>query len=320
MAPRTKAEVKHCREGECLRSEEMLTDAAGAAIRQFLRKLKRELHLASLTAASISEGDIGPTAFNALLEPGRILGWWQEAVNEELIPQLTQVWREGYTNETAISSGLDALPEFIASVKDRLSPNAAPGLPDDAFNKVRVVLNDSLAAGLSTDSTAQLIAEALSWDDPAQEARQTKAQITDEINKLLDPIGPPGAPAREFARKNDPRIRALRNIRNRATEQIEGVESTWRNRAQRIGRTESTAALNAGATAAFKAEGINRKEWVSTLDPRTRDSHLAANGQVQGMFEPFVVGGALLQFPGDPSGPAEEVINCRCAMVAAAFQ
>jgi len=31
-----------------------------------------------------------------------------------------------------------------------------------------------------------------------------------------------------------------------------------------------------------------------------------------GMNEPFLVGGASLMYPGDPNGPASEIINCRC--------
>jgi hypothetical protein len=32
------------------------------------------------------------------------------------------------------------------------------------------------------------------------------------------------------------------------------------------------------------------------------------------MDEKFKVGDAELMFPGDPEGPADEVINCRCAV------
>lgn len=50
----------------------------------------------------------------------------------------------------------------------------------------------------------------------------------------------------------------------------------------------------------------------STIDSRTRPSHVLADGQRVGLTEPFIVGGAPLMFPGDPSGPAGEVISCRC--------
>jgi phage portal protein BeeE len=88
-------------------------------------------------------------------------------------------------------------------------------------------------------------------------------------------------------------------------------------RAETIARTETAAAVNygkmSGALETQAASGVTlEKEWACILDDRTRDSHLEANGQKQTMAEPFDVGGSLLQYPGDPDGPAEEVINCRC--------
>lgn len=56
-----------------------------------------------------------------------------------------------------------------------------------------------------------------------------------------------------------------------------------------------------------------RKKWLATRDERTRDSHASINGEVVDWDKPFSNG---LMFPGDPSGPAAEVYNCRCALVA----
>ena len=62
-----------------------------------------------------------------------------------------------------------------------------------------------------------------------------------------------------------------------------------------------------------------KREWVSAQDDRTRDTseadHVDADGQTVGMKEPFTVSGEKLMFPGDPSGSAANVINCRCAVV-----
>jgi uncharacterized protein with gpF-like domain len=86
-------------------------------------------------------------------------------------------------------------------------------------------------------------------------------------------------------------------------------------RAEVIARTETHGAANFGAMEAARETGIDlRREWVSAEDERTRDSHVAANGQIVGMDEPFAVGDALLMYPGDPDGPAAEVISCRCAV------
>jgi uncharacterized protein with gpF-like domain len=50
--------------------------------------------------------------------------------------------------------------------------------------------------------------------------------------------------------------------------------------------------------------------------PNVRQTHLIADGQVRRIDEPFVVGSARLMYPGDESGPPEEVINCHCVTIA----
>lgn len=95
----------------------------------------------------------------------------------------------------------------------------------------------------------------------------------------------------------------------------------WAGRATTIARTEVISANNAGArtAAAFNADVLGYseaevvKEWLATSDGRTRETHLEVDGQqVLGLETPFVVGGYDLLEPGDPNGPGEEVINCRC--------
>ena len=54
------------------------------------------------------------------------------------------------------------------------------------------------------------------------------------------------------------------------------------------------------------------KQWDSTLDARTRDSHAQVDGEIKELDEKFSNG---LRFPGDPSGGAAEVVNCRCALL-----
>ena len=95
----------------------------------------------------------------------------------------------------------------------------------------------------------------------------------------------------------------------------------WRNRARTVARTETMAAVNGGAlrAAALDAEARGDvapfKQWLSTDDQRTRPTHVEADMQRTLASEPFVVGGARLMFPGDPQGPAAEVINCRCTVL-----
>lgn len=93
------------------------------------------------------------------------------------------------------------------------------------------------------------------------------------------------------------------------------VGSISGSRALTIARTESHASAQAGGMLAAQELGIVRsKEWVAAEDHRTRETHDEADGQVVAMDDPFIVGGVPLMFPGDPDGPAEEVINCRCVV------
>lgn len=85
----------------------------------------------------------------------------------------------------------------------------------------------------------------------------------------------------------------------------------------RTARTAMTSAQNAGRVDAYRrAEGMGarvRKQWLATLDQRTRHSHRRLDGEVVGMDENFSNG---LRYPGDPeSGRGSEVYNCRCTLV-----
>jgi HK97 family phage portal protein len=86
-------------------------------------------------------------------------------------------------------------------------------------------------------------------------------------------------------------------------------------RSEMIARTEATAANNAGFIEGYKQSGVaNAKEWISTGDDRTRDSHRSLDGKVVAIDKKFSNG---LMYPGDASGPASEVINCRCVLAPA---
>jgi len=86
---------------------------------------------------------------------------------------------------------------------------------------------------------------------------------------------------------------------------------------ERLVRTEATAAANFAQTVAaqtiFPPEQM-QKEWIASFDDRTRSTHSAANGQIVNANDFFIVGGNQMMFPGDPSGGAAEVINCRCSV------
>lgn len=87
----------------------------------------------------------------------------------------------------------------------------------------------------------------------------------------------------------------------------------------RNARTLVTGAENAGRKDSYKRleeEGIiMKKVWIATGDERTREAHLVMDGQEVDIDEPFVDGDRNeLDYPGDPTAPAETVYNCRCSM------
>lgn len=87
-------------------------------------------------------------------------------------------------------------------------------------------------------------------------------------------------------------------------------------RAIRIARTEVHMASNFATQKAVESTRLEtEKEWVAFIDDRTRDSHVVMNGKRVAMKDDFLVGGARMQYPGDPRGGARNVIHCRCVLL-----
>ena len=77
-----------------------------------------------------------------------------------------------------------------------------------------------------------------------------------------------------------------------------------------VAETEAQVTYGTAMDAALKAAGFAKKRWVTVGDERVRESHVACGQQ-----GPVAIGRAFsngLMFPGDPDGPASEVIACRC--------
>ncbi len=93
----------------------------------------------------------------------------------------------------------------------------------------------------------------------------------------------------------------------------------------RIANTEIPAFKNLGKHTVYKAAGVEKLRWVSIIDSRTRPArervpranHITMDKSETPLGTPFnmAVSGAKMYYPGDPSGPAYEVINCRCTIM-----
>lgn len=249
---------------------------------------------------------------------GEMYGWWGEQVDPTVTDSIRETWFASYQTyaEGVISgSSLNGLEVYVSKVRDRLVRGVDPPLPQHAFDLVRQALILGAANGWSSEAVGQQIAASLGWEKESDYWREQKTLATDRIDSILDKLGEPGNPAREWARLNDPQVQVLRDQSNLATRHLDAERSYWQDRAIKIARTESTGAFNAAALHALHDEGWKFKEWLATRDTRTRESHRGADGQTVALASPFRVGTALLQMPGDPTGRADEVINCRCAIL-----
>lgn len=105
------------------------------------------------------------------------------------------------------------------------------------------------------------------------------------------------------------------------TKRLEQVTVGDHNAAIRNARTMMTGVQNAGRIDAYeraKEKGIPvRKQWLATLDMRTRHWHKELDGAIVDTDEPFENEYGKIMFPGDPDAEAGNVYNCRCTLLAA---
>ena len=124
-------------------------------------------------------------------------------------------------------------------------------------------------------------------------------------------------------------MKAIREGRPMGRADVDAITGRYKDRllqlrGETIARTETLASLNAG-----KEEGIRqlidsgkvqrsavKKVWRATGDDRTRDSHMALNGEEVGIDTAFTspLTGAQMMYAHDTSrgAPASETIGCRC--------
>lgn len=109
-----------------------------------------------------------------------------------------------------------------------------------------------------------------------------------------------------------------KSIKHMADDLQKRITTMSRDSAIRTARTAVTGAQSAGrmdSYAAAEKMGIKlKKEWLATLDARTRHSHAMLDGEQVAQDKKFSNG---CRFPGDPQGPPWEIYNCRCTLIAA---
>lgn len=188
--------------------------------------------------------------------------------------------------------------KFIASVDEFATRRR--GIVEDAVERLRPVVRANLA--LWADGEEDW------WDSPVggrPTIRTVCAAIWDEI------VADEGGQDVSFA----PFRRLLEDAMPR-TSQPDSPSTVSEGQVERIALWLASAVVNAATFAAADAERgeFVLLEWVTMGDEDVRDIHTPLQGVQRPVGETFSVGGFDLHYPGEPVGPPEVWINCRCVI------
>jgi hypothetical protein len=296
-------------------AEEAVAEEAGRAVRRFLRDVTAAATAALDTPSMVAAGTpVEPVTL------GTFQRFWNTIVGRStLTVRIRDAWLAGYrmhSDRVQITSiSADALPVYMEATTDRLVRGLTPPITEDAFDHVRVIITRSAALGWDRKTTAQRLAADLGWEQNGRYWRSELTRTNALIDAILDPLGQPGHTAREHARLHDPRVRALQTDRSTIVKHLDAEASHWETRANLIARTETTSAYGYGSLYGLTDEGVECKEWLATLDGRTRQEHAAAHAQTRLVGTQFNIGGYLADCPGDPNLPVRLTARCRCCLV-----
>ena len=111
----------------------------------------------------------------------------------------------------------------------------------------------------------------------------------------------------------------LREVLPGAKSASRDVFAKTHRRAKTIARTETAQIDSHTRFETFKANDIEKHEWITTGDDRVREVHTdpsgnTLDGQVRRIDEVYETPVGTLRFCNDPEGPAGQIINCRCVM------
>jgi SPP1 gp7 family putative phage head morphogenesis protein len=182
------------------------------------------------------------------------------------------------------------------------------------FNKLKkeasALYQDSMMAGLETlalDMGTALDIELL---------RRAEA-VAFLKKKLIRLVGEDGIQKTVSKQLNTALVRGMElgETIDQIADRIRGKFTSAASRAKTIARTEVYGAMNFARKQGMVESPFTREVWFTSLDERVRESHAEMHGETKQTGEAWIVGGASLEFPGDPEGPAEETINCRCIAV-----
>src|SRR3546814_7499487 len=92
---------------------------------------------------------------------------------------------------------------------------------------VRVAVTLAASFGWSNNELSARIAADLDWETDGAYRRSEYERLTVQIEAILDPLGPPGTPARENARETDPVEGQLPAQRSHARLALDATAHYW---------------------------------------------------------------------------------------------
>lgn len=194
----------------------------------------------------------------------------------------------------------------------------AKGLVDIIFDlgKFTLSLWTAMKGGLSEVliAAAEQFSEELGLDDPWKMEDPAVGQaVASRENKMKDASERIWKDVSETISEGIEAGESNAKIAARIREAFNGIS---KERSETIAQTEVAAAYGQARQRGMQENGVTYKKWLTARDEKVRTSHQDVDGDIVGTNEHFHVGSSLLLHPGDPNGPAEEVINCRCVCVA----
>lgn len=196
---------------------------------------------------------------------------------------------------------LERNPEMATTTERRLV-DVADRTTFAARRDAELVAADTDLRPVVVDALARMFEDAEDWfDDIVLTAQVLWTETYDQIGDITEV-------AEERRRRfgND-LARALSNTSMSAQELTAA-------QIDRVTRWASTFTVN-DATAAAATDGALDVAWVTMGDELVRPSHAALDGVVQEAGSTFDVDGVPLHFPGEPVGPPEAWIECRCVLL-----
>ena len=192
------------------------------------------------------------------------------------------------------NNAYQTIDQFLSDTYDTAYAGAMYGMgkPKGGVHLIQPINRDAAVKAILTDSKVQGgLYEALGVD-----VNKLKKAITHEITRGIATDLP----------YND----IARNIAERARAPLSRAKTIARTEAHRIQQ-----ASQQDARKAVKEKGADVvKQWDSTLDSDTRETHRKLDGQIREIDEPFEVDGKKAMYPGK-FGKPEEDCNCRCVAV-----